>query len=124
MPVRLRDGREDLAALPLLRLGRTRTSRARGTAPSGMRELIERIEAATPNHRDRAVEALRALAVLGAVLGQWLVTAMTVLLRLSLFAVSLTACRAAFRTYERRRRGRTTVVREGRPSCDCEAHRA
>ncbi|MFF3171089.1 acyltransferase [Streptomyces sp. NPDC057900] len=43
-----------------------------------MRELIERIEAATPSHRDRAVDALRALAILGVVLGHWLVTAMVV----------------------------------------------
>ncbi|MFJ1895956.1 acyltransferase [Streptomyces sp. NPDC088115] len=43
-----------------------------------MRELIERIEAATPHHRDRAVDALRALAILGVVLGHWLVTAMVV----------------------------------------------
>ncbi|MFF3259963.1 acyltransferase [Streptomyces sp. NPDC002932] len=43
-----------------------------------MRELIERIDAATPHHRDRAVDALRALAILGVVLGHWLVTAMVV----------------------------------------------
>lgn len=43
-----------------------------------MRELIERIEAATPHHRDRTVDALRALAILGVVLGHWLVTAMVV----------------------------------------------
>ncbi|MGW0665920.1 acyltransferase family protein [Streptomyces sp. NPDC002746] len=43
-----------------------------------MRELIERIDAATPHHRDRAVDALRALAILGVVLGHWLVTAMVI----------------------------------------------
>ncbi|MFD5424663.1 acyltransferase [Streptomyces sp. NPDC127084] len=41
-----------------------------------MRELIRRIEAATPPDRDRAVDALRALAILGVVLGHWLVTAL------------------------------------------------
>lgn len=35
-----------------------------------------RIDAATPPHRDRAVDALRALAILGVVLGHWLVTAL------------------------------------------------
>jgi peptidoglycan/LPS O-acetylase OafA/YrhL len=37
--------------------------------------LPSRIEAATPAGRDRAVDALRALAILGVVLGHWLVTA-------------------------------------------------
>ncbi|GLF93289.1 acyltransferase family protein [Streptomyces yaizuensis] len=41
-----------------------------------MRELIRRIESATPPDRDRAADALRALAVLGVVLGHWLVTAL------------------------------------------------
>ncbi|MFI7363360.1 acyltransferase [Streptomyces sp. NPDC050149] len=41
-----------------------------------MRELIRRIESATPPDRDRAVDALRALAILGVVLGHWLVTAL------------------------------------------------
>ncbi|MCT7351226.1 acyltransferase [Streptomyces sp. 15-116A] len=41
-----------------------------------LRDLIARIDAATPAHRDRAVDALRALAVLGVVLGHWLVTAL------------------------------------------------
>ncbi|QNP71232.1 acyltransferase [Streptomyces roseirectus] len=35
-----------------------------------------RIDAATPPHRDRAVDALRALAIVGVVLGHWLVTAL------------------------------------------------
>ncbi|MFJ7775391.1 acyltransferase [Streptomyces yangpuensis] len=49
-----------------------------------MRELRARwsalaagIEAATPPDRDRAVDALRALAILGVVLGHWLVTSLT-----------------------------------------------
>ncbi|MFE5481095.1 acyltransferase [Streptomyces sp. NPDC056527] len=41
-----------------------------------MRELVRRIEAATPPGRDRAVDALRGLAILGVVLGHWLVTAL------------------------------------------------
>ncbi|MEU1800629.1 acyltransferase [Streptomyces sp. NPDC019937] len=41
-----------------------------------MRELIRRIDAATPPGRDRAVDALRAFAILGVVLGHWLVTAL------------------------------------------------
>lgn len=38
--------------------------------------LAERVERATPAHRDRSVDALRALAILGVVLGHWLVTAL------------------------------------------------
>ncbi|WP_143573261.1 acyltransferase, partial [Streptomyces acidiscabies] len=38
--------------------------------------MAARIDAATPPHRDRAVDALRALAILGVVLGHWLVTAL------------------------------------------------
>lgn len=41
-----------------------------------MRELVRRIESATPPGRDRAVDALRAFAILGVVLGHWLVTAL------------------------------------------------
>ncbi|MCC9311305.1 acyltransferase [Kitasatospora sp. RB6PN24] len=41
-----------------------------------MRELVRRIDAATPPDRDRTVDALRALAILGVVLGHWLVTAL------------------------------------------------
>ncbi|MEU4346406.1 acyltransferase [Streptomyces sp. NPDC023838] len=43
-----------------------------------MRELVRRIDAATPPDRDRAVDALRAFAILGVVLGHWLVTALVV----------------------------------------------
>ncbi|MFD9307356.1 acyltransferase [Streptomyces sp. NPDC060048] len=39
--------------------------------------LADRIAAATPAHRDRSVDALRAFAILGVVLGHWLVTALT-----------------------------------------------
>jgi hypothetical protein len=41
-------------------------------------QLIRRIESATPPGRDRAVDALRTLAILGVVLGHWLVTAVVV----------------------------------------------
>ncbi len=41
-----------------------------------VRDLVRRVEAATPPDRDRAVDALRALAILGVVLGHWLVTAL------------------------------------------------
>ncbi|MEV0753651.1 acyltransferase [Streptosporangium sp. NPDC050280] len=40
-----------------------------------MASLVARIEAATPEGRDRGVDALRALAIVGVVLGHWLVTA-------------------------------------------------
>ncbi|MCJ1678386.1 acyltransferase [Streptomyces sp. APSN-46.1] len=39
--------------------------------------LADRMDAATPAERDRSVDALRALAILGVVLGHWLVTALT-----------------------------------------------
>ncbi|WP_406862226.1 acyltransferase [Streptomyces sp. HUAS MG47] len=41
-----------------------------------LRARVRRIDAATPPGRDRAVDALRALAILGVVLGHWLVTAL------------------------------------------------
>ncbi|MER5556296.1 acyltransferase [Streptomyces sp. NPDC002793] len=41
-----------------------------------MRDLVRRIDAATPRDRDRAVDALRAFAILGVVCGHWLVTAL------------------------------------------------
>ncbi|WP_405870722.1 acyltransferase [Streptomyces sp. NBC_00005] len=42
----------------------------------GIRQGADRIDTATPADRDRAVDALRALAILGVVLGHWLVTAL------------------------------------------------
>ncbi|KFG74784.1 acyltransferase [Streptomyces mutabilis] len=45
-------------------------------APRALRRTAERVDAATPANRDRAVDALRALAILGVVLGHWLVTAL------------------------------------------------
>ncbi|MFF4100077.1 acyltransferase [Streptomyces sp. NPDC001903] len=39
--------------------------------------LADRIDAGTPSDRDRTVDALRAFAILGVVLGHWLVTALT-----------------------------------------------
>ncbi|MFJ4812070.1 acyltransferase family protein [Streptomyces longwoodensis] len=51
-----------------------------GTKASALRARIRRaavrIDAATPPGRDRAVDALRACAILGVVLGHWLVTAL------------------------------------------------
>ncbi|WP_051845009.1 acyltransferase family protein [Streptomyces sp. NRRL S-813] len=41
-----------------------------------VRAAVRLIDAGTPSHRDRAVDALRALAILGVVLGHWLVTAL------------------------------------------------
>ncbi|MGW0737134.1 acyltransferase family protein [Streptomyces sp. NPDC002851] len=41
-----------------------------------VRQAARRIDAATPASRDRSVDALRALAILGVVLGHWLVTAL------------------------------------------------
>ncbi|MFE0255998.1 acyltransferase [Streptomyces sp. NPDC059010] len=41
-----------------------------------MRQGADRVDAATPAGRDRAVDALRAFAILGVVLGHWLVTAL------------------------------------------------
>ncbi|GGO78116.1 acyltransferase family protein [Nonomuraea cavernae] len=43
-----------------------------------MRDLVARLDAETPPDRDRAVDALRALAILGVVAGHWLVTALVV----------------------------------------------
>ncbi|MCX2922398.1 acyltransferase family protein [Streptomyces sp. NEAU-W12] len=42
----------------------------------GIRQAAHRLGEATPAHRDRAVDALRAGAILGVVLGHWLVTAL------------------------------------------------
>jgi hypothetical protein len=42
------------------------------------RALARRIDAATPPGRDRAIDGLRALAILGVVVGHWLVMAVTV----------------------------------------------
>jgi hypothetical protein len=41
-----------------------------------IRALAVRVDAATPAHRDRTVDALRALAICGVILGHWLVTAL------------------------------------------------
>lgn len=42
------------------------------------RALARRIDAATPPSRDRAIDGLRALAILGVVVGHWMVMALTV----------------------------------------------
>jgi peptidoglycan/LPS O-acetylase OafA/YrhL len=54
--------------------GRPRVAR-RGI-PEGIRRGAARVDAVTPVERDRAVDALRAFAILGVVLGHWLVTAL------------------------------------------------
>lgn len=46
------------------------------TVTHAMGDGARRIDAATPAERDRAVDALRAFAILGVVLGHWLVTAL------------------------------------------------
>ena len=46
------------------------------TALAQVRQMARRIDAATPPHRDRAVDALRALAIAGVIGGHWLVTAL------------------------------------------------
>jgi peptidoglycan/LPS O-acetylase OafA/YrhL len=46
------------------------------TALKGLSAGAHRVDAATPASRDRAVDALRAFAILGVVLGHWLVTAL------------------------------------------------
>ncbi|MFF0741737.1 acyltransferase [Streptomyces sp. NPDC004111] len=51
----------------------------RDTGPAtALRTLARRVEAATPAGRDRGIDALRALAILGVVLGHWMVTALVV----------------------------------------------
>ncbi|MEU9416242.1 acyltransferase [Streptomyces sp. NPDC048272] len=45
--------------------------------PARWSDRADRIHAATPASRDRSVDALRAFAILGVVLGHWLVTALT-----------------------------------------------
>ncbi|MET8826444.1 acyltransferase [Streptomyces sp. NPDC004610] len=49
---------------------------ARRTFGAGLRRRARHLDAATPAQRDRAVDALRAFAILGVVLGHWLVTAL------------------------------------------------
>jgi len=46
------------------------------TALAQVSRLARRVDAATPPHRDRAVDALRALAIAGVIGGHWLVTAL------------------------------------------------
>ena len=46
------------------------------TALAQVRQIARRVDAATPPQRDRAVDALRALAIAGVIGGHWLVTAL------------------------------------------------
>ncbi|MFB7594580.1 acyltransferase [Streptomyces sp. NPDC056160] len=50
--------------------------RVHAPALARIRAAAHRIDAATPSGRDRSVDALRAFAILGVVLGHWLVTAL------------------------------------------------
>ncbi|MGI5456550.1 acyltransferase family protein [Streptomyces sp. CA-249302] len=50
--------------------------RAWAGARQGIRHGADRVDAASPPGRDRAVDALRAFAILGVVMGHWLVTAL------------------------------------------------
>jgi peptidoglycan/LPS O-acetylase OafA/YrhL len=61
---------DDAPAQPL-------ATRGRAFAPRlALRNMAARIDAATPAGRDRSVDALRALAIAGVILGHWLVTAL------------------------------------------------
>ena len=52
-------------------------TRGRAFAPRlAIRDMAARVDAATPAGRDRSVDALRALAIAGVILGHWLVTAL------------------------------------------------
>ena len=53
-----------------------RWGHAFGATRLALRNFAARIEAATPAGRDRSVDALRALAIAGVILGHWLVTAL------------------------------------------------
>ncbi|UUU23883.1 acyltransferase family protein [Streptomyces sp. DSM 40750] len=53
-----------------------RSSRRPRTPLAAVRQAAHHINTATPPDRDRAVDALRALAILGIILGHWLVTAL------------------------------------------------
>lgn len=66
----------DAATRQRLRRTATRKGPHRIAARQGLRRASARIDAATPASRDRAVDALRAIAILGVVLGHWLVTAL------------------------------------------------
>ncbi|MFK4103833.1 acyltransferase [Streptomyces sp. NPDC019531] len=52
------------------------THHTRGGVRDGIRRAAAKVDEATPPGRDRAVDALRAFAILGVVLGHWLVTAL------------------------------------------------
>jgi hypothetical protein len=52
------------------------TAAARRTGIARISEIARQLDAATPPHRDRVVDALRALAIAGVILGHWLVTAL------------------------------------------------
>ncbi len=53
-----------------------KTNRKSSRSPASVRRAAARIDAATPAHRERAIDAFRALATMGVVLGHWLVGAL------------------------------------------------
>ncbi|MGW4686088.1 acyltransferase family protein [Streptomyces sp. NPDC004244] len=71
--LRVRPETRPAPAAPAPRPSRERP--ARPTAVDRLHRAVLRIDAATPSSRDRAVDTLRALSILGVVLGHWLVTA-------------------------------------------------
>ncbi|WP_067814284.1 acyltransferase family protein [Actinomadura kijaniata] len=70
-------GTSGYGTLPAWHAARYQRALDRPARPGAFTRFAARVEAATPAHRDRAVDALRALAILGVVLGHWLVTAFT-----------------------------------------------
>jgi peptidoglycan/LPS O-acetylase OafA/YrhL len=54
------------------------TAMAREILRTRLRGMVARLEAATPPDRDRTIDALRAFAILGVILGHWLITALVV----------------------------------------------
>jgi hypothetical protein len=58
--------------------GRLGAARRLARRADAVRGLARRIDAATPPARDRAIDGLRALAIVGVVVGHWLVMALTV----------------------------------------------
>ncbi|WP_426367883.1 acyltransferase family protein [Streptomyces sp. E-08] len=61
---------------PAHRLRTSVGTAVRTSIAAPLHAFVERVEAATPPGRDRALDALRGLAILGVVLGHWLVTAL------------------------------------------------
>lgn len=79
MTGRIRDtARAAAPAAPRPAVGRRPGRPSPPSLPARVSAAARRIDEATPPERDRAVDALRAWAILGVVLGHWLVTALVV----------------------------------------------